>query len=156
MNDNQRSMQTNNPAPSLHRNGHSPQRPFGVTLLIGMVLIFTSLNILRMITAIRSWNLLTSVSKDVPTLYLVIMGAVWGTVGIITATGLFSGKKWALPVTRTAVILYSGYYWLDRLVVADRFVIAHRWQFALGLNILLLIFAIWCLAHPKTKAFLKK
>jgi hypothetical protein len=121
-----------------------------------MVLIFTSLNILRMITAIRSWNLLTSVSKDVPTLYLVIMGAVWSTVGIITATGLFSGKKWALPVTRTAVILYSGYYWLDRLVVADRFVIAHRWQFALGLNILLLIFAIWCLAHPKTKAFLKK
>jgi hypothetical protein len=120
------------------------------------VLIFTSLNILRMITAIRLWDFLVSFSKDVPTLYLVISGAVWSGVGIITATGLFAEKKWALPATRIAVVLYTVYYWFDRLVVADRFVIAHRWQFALGLTLLLLVFAIWILARPKTKSFLMK
>jgi hypothetical protein len=154
--DNQISMQTNGTSSPSHRNSHSPQRPFGVTLLIVMVLIFTSLNILRMITAIRLWDFLVSFSKDVPTLYLVISGAVWSGVGIITATGLFAEKKWALPATRIAVVLYTVYYWFDRLVVADRFVIAHRWQFALGLTLLLLVFAIWILARPKTKSFLMK
>jgi hypothetical protein len=149
-------MQTNGTSSPSNRNSHSPQRPFSVTFLIVLVLIFTSLNILRMITAIRLWDFLASFSKDVPTLYLVISGAVWSGVGIITATGLFSGKKWALFATRIAVILYSAYYWFDRLVVADRSIIAHRWHFALGLTSLLLVFTIWILARQKTKSFLMK
>ena len=55
---------------SLHHEDPPPQRrPFAVTILIVVVLIFTSLNILRMITAIRDRDFLTSLPLAVPVIY---------------------------------------------------------------------------------------
>ena len=137
-------------------NDYSPSRPFSVSILIILVLIFTTMNLLRMVTAIRSWDFLTNLLPDVPMFYLVITGGVWSVIGIPLAGGLFSRRKWSLPMARVTVILYTIYYWFDRLLIAERVSIASRWQFVLGLTILLLVLSFWILERPKTKEFLMK
>jgi hypothetical protein len=141
---------------STNFNQQSRKRPFSVTILIVMVLIFTTLNILRMITAIRLWDFLANLPLDVPAHYLVITGAIWSGIGFLLAVGLFASRKWSLYLAWIAIVLYPIYYWSDRLLIAERHVIAGRWQFASGLTILLLIFAFWVLLQPKTRAFLMK
>jgi hypothetical protein len=132
------------------------RRPFTVTILIVVVLIFTSLNILRMHTAIRDRDFLTSLPMTVPVLYYVITGAVWGGIGVALAFGLFGGRKWSSSLAKFVTLLYTAYYWLDRLVIADRFSITSRWQFVTGLTILLAVSVFWVLKLPKTRAFLIK
>ncbi|MCJ7700236.1 MAG: hypothetical protein MUO62_01525 [Anaerolineales bacterium] len=132
------------------------KRPFAVTILIVVVLIFTSLNILRMITAIRTWDTLAASPVRVPVIYLVITGAVWGAVGFPLVLGLYTRREWSLYLARGAIGLYVGYYWFDRLFIADRSAIASRWQFILGFTIILGLFLFWVLAHPKTRAYLSQ
>ena len=146
----------NEPSVSTKADDLSPRRPFSVTFLIVVVLIFTSLNVFRMITAIRTWEFLSVLLPDVSIIYLVITGAIWSMVGFPLSIGLFSGRKWSLPMTRIAVILYISYYWVDRLMVAERSAIASRWPFVSGLTILLLVLTFWILGRPKTKEFLIK
>jgi hypothetical protein len=132
------------------------RRPFAVTILIVVVLIFTFLNILRMLTAIRDQDFLTTLPMSVPVIYYVITGAVWGGIGVALAYGLFGGRKWSSSLAQVITFMYATYYWLDRLVIADRFSITSRWRFVTGLTILLAIFVFWVLKLPKTRTFLNK
>jgi hypothetical protein len=134
----------------------SCHRPFGVTVLILVVLTFTSLNALRMITAIRTGNFLKDAASDVPVVYLVITGAVWLVVGIFFLYGLRARRKWTPTMALTAVTLYTIYYWFDRLLVADTSAIANRWPFALGFTILMMGLVFWTFTRPKTRAFFSK
>ena len=107
------------------------RRPFGVTYVIVVVLIFTSLNALRMITAIRTWDFLDKSSVVVPVIYFVITGAVWMGTGFILILGLLTRQKWSPSMTQITLVLYMCYYWVDRLFIADHSAIVYRWQFAL-------------------------
>lgn len=148
-------MMTNAP-PSTFTNQTPSRRPFGVTFLIVMVLIFTSLNVLRTITAFRLWDFLANSPMNVSVIYLIITGFVWSSIGLSLAVGLFIRKKWSLFMAWTAIILYALYYWFDRLFIADRFAISSHWQFTLGLTFLILILATLTLTRPRTKAYLIK
>ena len=149
-------MKKNSRLPSSYDNPQSARRPIGVTILILAVLIFTSLNALRMITAIRTWDFLVDSPVGVPVIYLVITGAIWMGIGLPLVFGLLTGRKWSLIMAQIAVVLYICYYWFDRLLVADRFAIAGRWQFTLGLTILIMSFTFWTLTCSQNKAFFKK
>jgi len=69
--------------------------------------------------------------------------------GVGTPYTTYQGDFW---MQFTAPV-YTAYYWLDRLLVADRSAIASRWPFALGLTILLLGFIFWVLSRPKVRQF---
>jgi hypothetical protein len=131
-------------------------RPFGVTILILVVLTFTSLNALRMITAIRTGDFLKDAASDVPVVYLVITGAVWLVVGIFFLYGLWARRKWTPTMALTAVTLYTIYYWFDKLLVADTSAIANRWPFALGFTFLIIGLVFWTFTRLKTRAFFSK
>jgi hypothetical protein len=135
---------------------HRPRRPFAVTILIVVVLIFTSLNILRMITAISDRDFLNSLPMAVPVIYLITSGAIWGGIGIILVLGLLDGRKWSLQMAQVITILYTVYYWVDRWIIAEQFSITSRWQFVTGVTILLTISVFWILKLQKTRAFLIK
>jgi hypothetical protein len=149
-------MKKNSRLPSSFENPQAATRPFGVTILIVVVLIFTSLNTLRMITAIRTWDFLVESPVDVPVIYLVITGAIWTGIGFPLVVGLLTRRKWSPSMAQIAIVLYVCYYWLDRLVIADRSAIASGWQFALGSTILLFCFTLWTLIQSKNKGFFAK
>jgi hypothetical protein len=142
-------------SPSGHgfKNQGNPGRPFSATILIVVVLIFTSLNALRMITALRTWDFLREQSLNVPVVYLVISGAVWLGVGIFLLYSLWTRRKWSPPMAVFWVLTYSCYYWLDRLLIADPSAVESRWIFAIGFNLLIIIIAIWTLKSPRSRDF---
>lgn len=132
------------------------KRPFGVTILIVMVLIFTSLNALQASTAIRLWSFLIEPPVDTPVIYLVATGIIWSVLGIALAVGLYTRRKWSSPLAKTSAPVYAVYYWVDRLLIAERSAIASRWPFAIGLTILLLTLTFLILSRPKPRIFLAK
>ena len=131
------------------------KRPLSATLLTWLVLIIASSNWLRVIEVLRQWTFLQSLSPNppVPVLYLGITGLIWGLLGVILVWGLFLGRSWAPRLMQFAAPIYAAYYWLDRLLIADRSAIASRWPFALGLTILLLSFTFWVLSRTKVRQF---
>jgi hypothetical protein len=134
----------------------SPKRPLSVTLLAWVVLIMALLGWLRFYEVLRQWQFLQSLTPAPPVWYLALIGLVWGLVGTALLWGLVLGRAWAPHLMRVAALLYTIYYWLDRLLVADSAYIFTRWPFALGLNIALLILTLWVLARPKAQLFFQK
>ena len=131
-------------------------RPLSVTILVVVVLIFTSLNALRWITAYEYRAFFEDSSLELPIPYIVVSGVFWTIIGIPLAVGLFFGKKWSFNFVRFYLILYGIYYWIDRLFVAEPQAIASRWQFALTVSVAILIFSFWILSTQKVKIFLKQ
>jgi len=136
-------------------NGRS-RRPFSVTILVIMVLIFTSLNALRAITAFRLRDFLTGLPLDVPVVYLTLTGVIWTALGVPLVVSLFLGYSWSRPLLRWAAGLYTTYYWIEHLWVIEPGALVTRWPFALGLNLALIGFAFWVFSRPKPRDFLSK
>jgi len=134
-------------------NQQSPKRPLSVTLLAWVVLIMALLGWLRLYEVLRQWQFLQSLVPAPPVLYLALIGLGWGLIGTALLWGLVLGRSWAPNLTRAAALLYTIYYWLDRLLVADSTYITTRWPFTLGINIALLVLTLWVLARPKTQLF---
>jgi hypothetical protein len=134
----------------------STRRPLGVTILILVVLIFTSLNTLRLVTVIRTRDFLLDASLDVPVMYLLITGMFWTGFGLPLLYGLWTRRNWIPTTIMAAVVLYCCYYWFDRLLMAESSVIENRWPFALALTILTLSLTILTLTHAKAKEFFTK
>ncbi len=149
-------MKINHRQASSLNNPGSTRRPFGVTILILAVLIFSSSNTLRMITAIRTRNFLKDAPLVVPIAYLVISGAIWMGVGFVLLYGLWTRRTWSPIMAMTLVVLYSCYYWVDKLIIADPSSIAGRWLFSLGFNLVILSITFWTLTRPRTRAFFIK
>jgi hypothetical protein len=89
-------------------------------------------------------------------IYLEISGAIWSGVGLVLVYGFFTRRKWSLRMAQVAALTYSAYYWMDKLFIAKRFVIENRWQFAVVLNLFLVIVTFWTLQQPKTRAFVNR
>ncbi len=122
---------------------HPPKRPSSVTILVVVVLIFTSQNILRLEAALRTQQFLVSLPLQVPVAYLVGTGGAWAVIGLFTAAGLFAMRRWAFVILPYVVGSYTAFYWFDRLVISNRFIITTRWPFSLGMTVLLLAFTYW-------------
>ena len=131
----------------------APKRPFSVTLLVWVVLSFTVLNWLRFTEVLRLWRFLATLEPAPPLFYLALIGLSWGVAGSALVWGLFLGRAWAPRLMQGAAILYTLYYWADRLSLANPTAIAERWPFALGLNLALVGFAFWVLSRPATQQF---
>ena len=146
-------MRNSNSVPGSTHPARQIKRPFSATILTWLVLIIASLNWLRVIQVLRQWTFLQSISPNPPVLYLGITGLIWGLLGVILVWGLFLGRSWAPRLMQFTAPVYTAYYWLDRLLVADRSAIASRWPFALGLTILLLGFIFWVLSRHKVRQY---
>jgi hypothetical protein len=121
-----------------------------------VVLIFTTLNFLRVFSAIRNWKFLATLPVGVPFVYMAATGLIWTAAGILLAVGLFFGRRWSFRLAKASVMLYTAYYWSDRLLIAEPAAIMVRWPFALGLTAALWMFTFWVLSRPNTHTFLKK
>lgn len=129
------------------------KRPFFATLLMIVVLIFTSLNVIRVITSIQSWSFLESLPLQIPVVYLIISGLIWTFLGFFILISLILKKKWSPPLAMTIFIGYPVYFWIDRLIISNWTIDSHQWRFALVATLLTLILGIWILIDPKMKNY---
>lgn len=137
-----------------NRSAESPplKRPFSVTVLIVVVLIFTSLNGFRCLEAFQYWHFLTSLSMSVSPAYLAISGAIWVLIGIALIWILWRGQPSAPRILQVVAVIYGLYYWLDRWLLTVS-ILRERWPFALLMTALGLIFIFVALTRPKVRTF---
>lgn len=91
------------------------RRPFGVTLLLWMVLSLLAWGLVRLVAALRWWDVLYEFKASLSPLYLSITGAGWGVAGAVLLWSLWSGKAWSPLAILSSVLLWLTEYWIERL-----------------------------------------
>ena len=127
------------------------RRPFGVTLLLWLVLSLSAWGAVRLIAALRLWNMLNEFEARLGPLYLSITGAGWMVVGAVLLWGLFRGSLWTYWAIPASVSLWIVQYWIERIFFqSPRANVA----FALIVTVLLFIVTLISTFNRKTKEFL--
>ena len=129
-----------------------PKRPLSVSLLCGVVLIVAGLNLVRLGQSLAEWKLLETLLPVSPA-YLAVTGVVWGALGLLAAWRLWQGQIWARWFGLGYIVLFSVYYWVDRLFLPGYPGRNSNWQFSAVMNFLLIALSIWILTRPKAKGF---
>lgn len=127
------------------------KRPFGVTLLLWLVLSLSAWGGVRWLATLRWWDLLLEFEARLPPLYLSITGAAWVVVGGVLLWGLFAGKPWTRPGVPLAVSLWLAQYWIERTAFE---LPRANLLFALLASFLLLTVTLVSALNRKTKTFL--
>jgi hypothetical protein len=91
------------------------QRPFGVTLLLWMVLSLSAWGLIRLFAALRWGDVLYEFNASLNPLYLSITGAFWGIAGVVLLWCIWSGKTWAHRAIFASVVLWLAEYWIERV-----------------------------------------
>jgi len=129
------------------------KRPFGVTLLLWMVLILSAWGAMRFFAALRAWDVLYEFDASLSPLYLSITGAGWSAAGSVLLYGFWRGKSWTRPAIVASVLLWLIEYWLERLLFQPP---RANLPFAIACSILLIV-VVWVLTIlPGTISFFTK
>jgi len=128
----------------------SRKQPFGVTLLLWLVLSLSAWGAVRLFAALRWWGVLKEFGARLSPPYLFVTGIGWVIVGGVLLWSLFRGKAWARLGMLVSIALWLMEYWIERV-----FFEAPRANlfFALTLSILLLIVTLASASNRKTKEF---
>jgi hypothetical protein len=126
------------------------RRPFGVTLLLWLVLSLSVWGAVRLVAALRWWNVLTEFEARLNPLYLSITGAGWIVVGAVLLWGLFSGRLWTIRAILVSISLWIVQYWVERIFFESP---RANLFFALILTVLLFIVTLISAFSRKTKEF---
>ena len=129
------------------------KRPFGVTLLLWLVLSLSAWGVIRLIAALRWWNVLNEFGASLSPLYLSISGIGWAVVGVVLLYGLFSGRPWTHLAIPIAIFLWLMGYWVERLAFESP---RANLPFALLASILLLAVTLVSALNRNTKKFLMR
>jgi len=126
------------------------KRPFGVTLLLWLVLSLSAWGVVRLLAALRWWDVLNEFGARLSPLYLSITGAGWAVVGTVLLWGLFAGKPWTRPAIPASILLWSLGYWIERI-----FFESPRANLAFALIASILLFGVTLIGalNRKTKEF---
>lgn len=127
------------------------KRPFGVTLLLWLVLSLSAWGAVRLLAALRLWNELNEFKAHLGPLYLSMTGVGWIVVGAVLLWGLFSGKWWIQRAIPASVTFWIVQYWIERVIFESP---RANLLFALIFSILLFIVPLISAFNRKTKAFL--
>jgi hypothetical protein len=129
------------------------KRPLSVTALLVLVLTFTGMQILRVWSALASWQYLNSLPLSVSPAYIVVSGLFWGLAGITLAWALWRRKAWAPWGARIVALVFALAYWADRLFLQAKGPQSGNEPFDLLLTALLLAVVFAALPLPRTRAY---
>ena len=129
------------------------RRPFGVTLLLWLVLSLSAWGAVRLIAALRFWTMLNEFDARLSPLYLAVTGAGWMIVGIVLLWGVFRGTVWTYWAIPVSMSLWIVQYWMERIFF--QFPRANS-VFALIATVLLFSLTLFSVFNQKTKDFLIK
>jgi hypothetical protein len=129
------------------------KRPFGVTLLLWMVLMVSAWGVVRLVAALRWWNMLNEFEAGLSPLYLSATGAGWGAAGSVLLSGILRNKKWISPAFVTSMFVWLIEYWIERVFFQTS---RANLPFALTGSILVIAIALILINLPGTKSFFAK
>ena len=129
------------------------KRPFGVTLLLWMVLMVSAWGVVRFVAALRWWNVLNEFEAGLSPLYLSITGAGWGAAGGVLLSGILCKKKWITQAFVTSLFVWLIEYWIERVFFQTS---RANLPFALTGSILVIAIALLLVNLPGTKSFFAK
>ena len=129
----------------------SRKRPFGVTLLLWLVLSLSAWGLVRWLAALRWWGVLIEFEARLSPLYLSITGVAWTLTGIVLLWGLFTGKSWTRLAIPIAIFLWLLEYWIERAVFE---IPRANLLFALVASLLLVAVTLASALSRKTRTFL--
>ena len=126
------------------------KRPFGVTLLLWLVLSLSAWGLVRLLAALRWWNVLYEFEARLSPLVLSITGVIWLIVGGVLLWGLFSGRLWMYLAIPIAIAVWLIEYWIERLFFESP---RANFPFALIASLLLFIVTLISAFNRSTKEF---
>jgi hypothetical protein len=127
------------------------KRPFGVTLLLWLVLSLSAWGVVRWLAALRWWDVLVEFEARLSPFYLAITGAAWALAGVLLLWGLFSGKLWIRLAIPLSIFLWLMEYWVERMFFESP---RANLLFALLASALLLGVTLASALNRKTQRFL--
>lgn len=141
------------PGPVRGANSMPRRRPFGVTLLVWLVLSLSAWGLLRFAGALRWWDVLYENEARLSPLYLSITGAGWAAAGVVLLWSIFWVKRWAYIAIPAGILLWLAQYWVERIFFEGQ---RPNTSFAVVASVLAL--AITCIIafHRGTKNYLTK
>ena len=126
------------------------KRPFGVTLLVWMVLSLLAWGAIRLYASLRWWAVLVEFRSTVSPLYLSITGAGWCVMGGVLLWSMLVGKKWTAQAILTSILVWLIEYWLERVFYESA---RANLPFALVGSILIISITLISTLHKSTKNF---
>ena len=126
------------------------KRPFGVTLLLWLVLSLSAWGLVRLLAALRWWNVLYEFEARLSPLVLSVTGVIWLIVGGVLLWGLFSGRLWMYLAIPIAIAVWLIEYWIERLFFESP---RANFPFALIASLLLFIVTLISAFNRSTKEF---
>ncbi len=126
------------------------KRPFGVTLLLWLVLSLSAWGMIRLVAALRWWEVLNEFGARLGPLYLSITGAGWFVAGGVLLWALFSGKQWTRLAIPIFISLWLMGYWIERMFFESS---RSNLSFALIASVLLLTVTFVSALNRKTREF---
>ncbi len=118
-------------------------------ILSGVTLAISLLGWLRLLVAVGDWDYLGEIAPAVLPVYLAISGVIWALIGLVSAVGIWLRRRWALILLGCAVISFTVWYWMDRLLLSANPEANSNWAFSLLMTAGILIYfsgsilAVW-------------
>lgn len=94
------------------------RHPKSLLLLAVVLLGFAAFNLLGLVRGLQQYSFLSRLTLSVSPLYLIASEAVWATVFVSLAIGLWWFRSWARPSSLIAMPLYFAQGWFNRLVLS--------------------------------------
>ena len=126
-------------------------RPIGITILEILFLLFAAWNDLRLGETIFFWKTLAEYGAD--PLYIALTGAIWLIVALLLFWALWRGKTWGRAAALAGTLVYSAWYWFDRLALQKPHANS---PFAVVANIVFLLFILIILFSRKPRRFFQR
>ena len=129
-------------------------RPFGVTLLLVLVLTLIAWGAVRVSAALRGWEVLAEYGSSLSPLYFLVTGAGWGVAGGVLFWRVFSAQPRSRRAILISALVWLIEYWIERTLFF-RAVNPNLWFALLGSSLLFgLVFVI--ASHKSTTDFLTR
>ena len=129
------------------------QRPFGVTLLLWMVLSLSAWGVIRSFAALRWWDVLSEFKASLSPLYLSLTGAGWAVAGVVLLWSMWIAKPWSRLAIVVSILLWLAEYWIERLFFQQP---RPNLLFTLAISALLLAVTFTSALNRSTKNFFTK
>jgi hypothetical protein len=129
------------------------KKPFGVTLLLWMVLILITWGGVRFHATLRWWNVVEEFDSSLSPLYLSVTGAGWSVVGCVLLWSILTSKEKSPQAVLTSIMVWLIEYWAERMFFQTA---RANLVFALVSSAIMVIIVVVSALHKSTREFFKK
>ncbi len=128
-------------------------RPFGVTLLLWLVLSLSAWGATRVAAAFRWWDVLLEYDSRLSPAYLAVTGVIWAIAGIALCWSMIRREESARLRLVSAAGVWQAQFWVERVFFQSE---RANLPFALTASIAMLLVIVVITFHRSTIYYFSK